>query len=78
MGSSHGRAALDIERDYTSFTFPHNFAGTPTLALPCGLSSEGLLYTMQFAGNHLSEAMLCRIGQAYEEATQWHGRHPPV
>jgi amidase len=69
---------LDIEKAYTSFTFPHNFAGTPCLALPCGLSSEGLLYTMQFAGNHLSEAMLCRIGQAYEEATQWHGRHPPV
>jgi amidase len=67
-----------IEKAYTPFTFPHNFAGTPCLALPCGLSNEGLLYTMQFAGNHLSEAMLCRIGQAYEEATQWHGRHPSV
>jgi amidase len=68
----------DIDKAYTSFTFPHNFAGTPSLTLPCGVSSDGLLFTMQFAGNHLSEAMLCRIGQAYEEATPWHGRHPSV
>ncbi|MGK2926904.1 MAG: amidase [Lysobacterales bacterium] len=70
--------SLGTAKAYTSFTFPHNFAGTPTLTLPCGLSNEGLLYTMQLAGNPLSEAMLCRIGYAYEEATQWHGRHPRV
>ena len=69
-------SVLANEKPFTSFTFPHNFAGTPTLTLPCGLSAEGLLYTMQFAGNPLSEAMLCRIGQAYEAATPWHERHP--
>ncbi len=69
---------LATEKAYTSFTFLHNFAGTPTLTLPCGLSNEGLLYTMQLAGNPLSEAMLCRIGHAYEEATPWHERHPSV
>lgn len=69
---------LATEKAVTSFTFPHNFAGTPTLTLPCGLSNAGLLYTMQLAGNPLSEAMLCRIGQAYEEATPWHERHPGV
>ena len=70
--------SLGIEKDITSFTFPHDFAGTPGLALPCGFSDEGLPYTMQLAGSPLSEAMLCRIGHAYEEATEWHGRHPPV
>lgn len=69
---------LATEKAYTAFTFLHNFAGTPTLTLPCGLSNEGPPYTMQLAGNPLSEAMLCRIGHAYEEATQWHERHPPV
>ena len=61
-----------------SFTFPHNFAGTPTLSLPCGWSDANLPYTMQLAGTDLSEAMLCRIGHAYESATAWHGKHPPV
>ena len=60
------------------FTYPLNFAGTPGLVLPCGFSDEGLPYTMQLAGSHLSEAMLCRIGHAYEESTEWHRRHPPV
>ena len=62
----------------TEFTYPLDFAGTPGLALPCGFSDEGLPYTIQLAGSHLSEAMLCRIGHAYEEATDWHKRHPPL
>jgi len=70
--------SLGIEKAATSFTYPHNFAGTPALALPCGVSDEGLPYTMQLAGSRLSEAMLCRIGHAYEQATQWHERHPGV
>ena len=60
------------------FTFPASLAGTPTLSLPCGFSEAGLPYTIQFMGSRLSEALLCRIGHAYEEATEWHERHPPV
>ena len=69
---------LGIEKAITSFTFPHSFAGTPSLTLPCGVTSDGLPYSMQLAGSPLSEAMLCRIGHAYEEATPWHQRHPDV
>ncbi len=76
----YGRmAALDKELKFPSqFTFPANLAGTPALSLPCGFSEAGLPYTIQFMGERLSEALLCRIGHAYEEATEWHERHPPV
>lgn len=47
-------------------------------ALPCGVSASGIPYTMQLAGRPLSEATLCRIGQAYESVTRWHTLHPPV
>ncbi len=70
--------ALGLNKPITSFTFPHDLAGTPALALPCGVSGQGLPYTMQLAGSALSEAMLCRIGHAYEQSTPWHQRHPPV
>ena len=70
--------SMGIERDPFSFTLPLDFAGTPGLVLPCGVSDQGPSYTMQLIGPHLSEAMLCRIGHAYEEATEWHKRHPPV
>ncbi len=69
---------LGITQPDTAFTFPHDLAGTPALALPCGVSASGIPYTMQLAGRPLSEAMLCRIGQAYEDATRWHTLHPPV
>ena len=69
---------LGLTKSYTAFTFPHDLAGTPALALPCGVSPSGIPYTMQLAGSPLSEATLCRIGQAYEDATRWHELHPPV
>lgn len=67
---------LGITKLNTAFTYPHNLAGTPALALPCGVSPAGIPYTMQLAGSPLSEATLCRIGQAYEDATHWHTLHP--
>lgn len=59
------------------FTVPDDFAGTPTLVLPCGSSATGIPHTMQLVGKTLSESMLCRIGQTYEAATPWHERRPP-
>jgi amidase len=78
QASAERNQSLGIEKANPSFTFPHNFAGTPALAFPCGVSAHGVPYTMQLAGDRLSEAMLCRIGFAYEQATPWHRRHPPV
>ncbi|MCB0665661.1 MAG: amidase [Saprospiraceae bacterium] len=69
---------LGISKPPVSFTFPHDFAGTPALALPCGFSDAGFPYTMQLSGSQLSEEMLCQIGHAYETATNWHLMHPPV
>ena len=61
------------------FTIPADFAGTPTLTLPCGFSTEDRLpHAMQLMGRRLSEPMLLRIGQAYEAATAWHERYPLV
>ncbi len=57
---------------------PFNFSGSPTLSVPCGFSSDGLPLSVQFVGRNLSEAMLCRIGHAYEQATSWHRKHPSV
>ena len=60
------------------FTAPMDMAGTPAICLPSGFSPEGLPYSIQFVGRRLSEAVLCRIAHAYEQATSWHDRHPDV
>jgi len=59
-------------------TQPFNFSGNPTLSVPCGFSSDGLPLSVQFVSRRLDEATLCRIGHAYEQATPWHLKHPPV
>jgi amidase len=60
------------------FTMPMDLAGVPAICLPCGFSSDGLPYSIQFTGRRLSEATLCRIAYAYERSTDWHTRHPTV
>jgi amidase len=60
------------------FTMPMDLAGVPALCLPCGFSSDGLPYSIQFTGGRLAEPTLCRIAHAYEQATAWHTRHPAV
>ena len=63
---------------FQRYTVPFDFSGAPTLSVPCGLNSEGLPLSLQFVGKHLAEQLLCRIGHAYEQATDWHNLHPPV
>ena len=63
---------------FQRYTVPYNYNGAPTLSVPCGLNSEGLPLSLQFIGKSLSEQLLCRIGHAYEQATDWHNLHPPV
>jgi len=61
---------------FDEFTGPLNLAGTPSITLPSGFSTEGLPLSIQIAGARSSEPVLCRIAHAYEEGTAWHGRHP--
>jgi amidase len=60
------------------FTAPFDFSGSPTLSLPCGVSADGLPLSVQLVGRDLAEDLLCRAGHAFEQATDWHQRKPPV
>ena len=60
------------------FTISCNLAGLPGLALPCGLTDEGLPVGMQLIGPPFDEARLLRIGHAYQQTTDWHRRRPPL
>ena len=59
------------------FTAPFNFAGNPTITLPSGMDAAGLPLSLQLVGPHVSEALLCRAGHAFQQRTDWHTRRPP-
>lgn len=74
---AYGPIPLDRDPWQSRFTVPTDFAGLPTIALPCGLSEAGLPLSLQFVGHALSEPLLVQAGDAYEQATEWHTLHPP-
>ena len=76
-GSSAGVPIEWFQRS-SRFTIPWDFNGWPTLSLPCGATAEGLPLSLQLVGHPLTEGTLLRAGHAYESATEWHRRHPPV
>ena len=59
-------------------TAPFNATGLPALSLPCGFTRTGLPVGLQLAGRPFDEATLLRAGHAYERATDWHERRPPL
>jgi len=59
-------------------TVSANLAGIPGLSIPCGSTSGGLPIGLQVLGPAFGEETLLRVGHAYEQATAWHERRPPV
>lgn len=54
-----------------------NLTGHPALSLKCGMN-EGKPIGMTFVGRHFREEALLAVGLAYEQATDWHTRHPDL
>ena len=61
-----------------TYTTPSNLAGVPGLSINCGFTSDGLPVGLQMVGRPFDEATLFRAAYAYEQATDWHTRRPPV
>jgi aspartyl-tRNA(Asn)/glutamyl-tRNA(Gln) amidotransferase subunit A len=60
------------------FTIPTNLAGLPGLSIPGGFTQTGLPIGLQLIGRAFDEATLLRAAYAYEQATAWHERRPPL
>jgi aspartyl-tRNA(Asn)/glutamyl-tRNA(Gln) amidotransferase subunit A len=61
-----------------SITAPFNVTGGPALVQCMGYTASGLPLSMQLAGRPFDEATLLRVADAYERATPWRQRRPPL
>jgi aspartyl-tRNA(Asn)/glutamyl-tRNA(Gln) amidotransferase subunit A len=59
------------------FTRVFNLLEMCALAVPNGFTASGLPLSLQIACRPYDEAMALRIGWAYQQGTDWHGRRPP-
>jgi aspartyl-tRNA(Asn)/glutamyl-tRNA(Gln) amidotransferase subunit A len=60
------------------FTLSVNLAGICGINVPCGFDAQGLPIGMQIIGPALGETTILRVAYAYEQATDWHTRRPPL
>jgi aspartyl-tRNA(Asn)/glutamyl-tRNA(Gln) amidotransferase subunit A len=63
---------------FSRLTRPFNGLGLPALSVPCGFSRNGLPLALQIVGRPFDEATVLGLGHAYEQATDWHTRRPPL
>ncbi|GAB5897852.1 amidase [Mycolicibacterium mageritense] len=63
---------------WTPYTYPFNMTQQPALSVPCGFSSSGLPIGLQIVGPRHADALVLRVGQAYQDATDWHHRVPAL
>ena len=65
-------------RRLSRYTAPTDLSGHPTLTFPAGETAAGLPVAAQLVSGHLNEGLLVRAGAAFQAATQWHLRRPPI
>ena len=58
------------------YTSPFDMSGSPTITLPSGFTDKNTPIAFQFVAPHFREDLLVRAGWAYQQATDWHRRHP--
>lgn len=58
------------------YTVPASLAGLPCMSMPCGIHSNGRPIGVQLTCARFNEAKMLGIAQAWQNATDWHKRHP--
>jgi aspartyl-tRNA(Asn)/glutamyl-tRNA(Gln) amidotransferase subunit A len=79
-----GKAAEDPLFGYITdqLNIPGSLAGLPALSVPCGFakpaddSSVNMPVGLQIIGPQWGEQAVFNIGYAYQQATDWHKKHP--
>ena len=78
VASKEAAAQALVEGSYRG---PYSLSGAPALSIPCGFTSPGdgaLPLALQIAGRPFAEATVLNVAYAYEQATPWHDRKPPI
>jgi aspartyl-tRNA(Asn)/glutamyl-tRNA(Gln) amidotransferase subunit A len=71
-------AAIDQNTTPAMFTRWVNFLDLCAVAVPNGLSGDGLPTSLQIVCRSYAESLALRIGHAYQTAHDWHLRVPPM
>ena len=57
-------------------TSPFDVLGLPAISVPCGFTTSGLPIGLQIVGAPFAESTVLTMAHAYEQAIEWHTKHP--
>jgi aspartyl-tRNA(Asn)/glutamyl-tRNA(Gln) amidotransferase subunit A len=73
-----GGKLKEINPVFIRLADPFNLTGLPAISVPCGFGADALPIGLQIAAAPFAESMVVRIARAFESATEWHTRRPPL
>ena len=68
----------ELWTSWTPYTYPFNMTQQPALSLPCGLTTDRRPIGLQVVGPRHADALVLRVGRAYEARTEWHELTPTL
>jgi len=79
VDASIKREETDIPRNpELENTGAFNAYGIPTISVPCGFTSKGLPVGLMIAGPRFAEGRVLALAHAFEQATEFHTKQPPI
>jgi len=79
VDASIKREETDVPRNpELENTGAFNSYGIPCISVPCGFTSAGLPVGLMIAGPRFSEGKVLALARAFEQATEFHKRKPPI
>jgi aspartyl-tRNA(Asn)/glutamyl-tRNA(Gln) amidotransferase subunit A len=70
--------SIDLRVVGPEYTGIYNLAGNPAIVIPAGFSSEATPIGLQIAGRWWDEPAVLQVAHAFEQATEWHLKRPPL
>lgn len=68
----------DVAPPSAEYTGLFNMTGQPSISIPCGFDRRGLPIGLMLSAAPYQEEKLLQVAAAYEAATDWHRRLPPI
>ena len=79
VDASIKREETDVPRNpELENTGAFNVYGIPAISIPCGFTSKGLPVGLMIAGPRFSEGRVLALAHAFEQATDFHTKRPPI
>ncbi len=69
---------FDVLTALTRFSRVFNLTGLPAISIPCGFTGDDLPIGLQLVGAIYQDATVLKAAHAFERATEWNLRRPPL